>query len=243
MVNVLLSGYDGTMGGVVRSEAERRPAEFSVRPFVAAKRGEKSTEIPPETPCDVILDFSHPSRLAGLLEYAKKHKKPLVVATTGLNSVQDGEIREASRQIPILRSSNFSLGVFKFVKAVAAFARTWEGDIEVVETHHNLKKDAPSGTALTIAQAVLQSRGGAGRIVSGRTTESGKRMPGDIGISSVRGGVVAGEHEVRFYSTGAEVTMTEREYGKQSFALGALSACAFLAHSAPGLYTMEDLVK
>ena len=234
MVKIFLCGHDGTMGTIV-TECAKNQKDLSVLPFA---EGQGSCV------ADVILDFSHPDALSGLLAFVKKCKAPLVIATTGYSKEQEAQIAAAAKTIPILRSANFSLAVHKFVKAVADFARTWSGDIEIIETHHNQKKDAPSGTALVLANAILAARGGKGRIVLGRTPESGKRVPGDIGVTAVRGGSVPGLHEVRFYDQSCEVVMYEREYGKQSFALGALEACRFMAKKpAPGIYTMDDLIK
>ena len=234
MVNIFLCGHDGAMGGVVLRCAENQK-DLKLSPFT---KGQGSGC------CDVLLDFSHPEMLASILNFSKKCKAPLVIATTGYSKEQEAQIVNASKEIPILRSANFSLAVYKFIRAVADFAKSWNGDIEVVETHHNKKADAPSGTAHVIANAILKARGGKGRIVLGRTPESGKRMPGDIGVTAVRGGTVAGLHEVRFYDEAAEVVMYEREYSKQSFALGAIEACRFMAKvTKPGIYNMDDLIK
>lgn len=234
MVNIFLSGHDGIMGGVV-TQCASPMNDVKVTPF-AEGQGSGS--------CDVILDFSHPDMLASLLTFAKKCKKPLVIATTGYSKDQEKQIITVSKEIPIMKSGNYSTAVFKFVKAVAAFAGKWNGDIEIVETHHNKKADAPSGTAKMLANAILEARGGKGKIVLGRTPDSGKRVPGDIGVTAVRGGTVAGLHEVRFYDEASEVVMYEREYGKQSFALGAIEACKFMAKlTKPGIYTMDDLIR
>jgi len=234
MVNIFLCGHDGAMGGVVLQCAQSQH-NLNVSPFI---KGQGSGC------CDVLLDFSHPDMLTNILNFASKCKCPLVIATTGYSKEQEAQILTASKQIPIMKSGNYSTAVFKFIRATAEFARTWSGDIEIIETHHNRKADAPSGTALMIAGAILQSRGGKGKIILGRTPESGKRMPGDIGVTAVRGGTVAGLHEVRFYDEAAEVVMYEREYGKLSFALGALEACRFMAKvTKPGIYTMDDLIK
>jgi len=233
MVNIFLCGHDGAMGAVVTQCASEQ-SDVKVIPFAEGQGG---------TSCDVLLDFSHHSMLDTVLTFAKKAKKPIVIATTGYTKEQESQIIEASKVIPIMKSGNYSTAVFKFVKAVSAFAAKWDGDIEIVETHHNKKADAPSGTAIMLANAVLAARNGKGKIVLGRTPESDKRVPGDIGVTAVRGGTVAGLHEVRFYDQSCEVVMYEREYGKQSFALGGLEACKFMAKiTKPGIYTMDDLV-
>ena len=191
---------------------------------------------------DVVLDFSHASVLERVLKVAVERKMPLVIATTGHTRAQDELIVKSAEEIPILKSTNFSLAVYRFTKAVASFAKGWSGDIEIIETHHNMKVDAPSGTAITIANAILEARGDVGRIVLGRTPENPKRQYGDIGISVVRGGVLTGMHEVRFYDSTSEVVMYEREYSKEVFAEGALRACEFISQiRKPGLYTMADL--
>jgi len=234
MVNVFLCGHDGAMGQVVTGCAESMK-DLKVSPFA---EGQGSCNI-----ADVLLDFSHPDALSNLLTFAKKCSIPVVIATTGHSKQQISQIEDAAKVIPIFRSANFSLAVYKFVGAVSNFARNWSGDIEIVETHHNQKKDAPSGTALVLANAILQARGGKGKIILGRTPDSAKRVPSDIGVTAVRGGTVAGLHEVRFYDASCEVIMSEREYGKQSFALGALEACKYMAKiTKPGIYTMEHLV-
>jgi 4-hydroxy-tetrahydrodipicolinate reductase len=235
MVNIFLSGHDGAMGTVV-TQCAANQEDLKVTPFPVGQTG--------GMPCDVVLDFSHPDNLDMVLEFALKRKIPLVIATTGYSKKQEAEILAASREIPICKSGNFSLAVFKFIKAVGEFARNWYGDIEIIETHHNKKADAPSGTALMLANTILDVRKGMGKLVLGRTPESGKRMPGDIGVTAIRGGTVAGLHEVRFFADSAEVIMSEREYGKGSFAEGALAACKFMTKiKAPRIYTMEDLIK
>ena len=221
------------MGGVI-TQCAKDDKDVNLSPFA---EGQGSAC------CNVLLDFSHPDALESVLKFAKKCKCPVVIGTTGYTKEQEKQIADASKIIPIMKSGNYSTAVFKFVKCVGEFARKWNGDIEIVETHHNKKADAPSGTAMMLANAILAARNGKGKIIAGRTPESGKRVPGDIGVTAVRGGTVAGLHEVRFYDQACEVVMYEREYGKQSFALGALEACKFMTKvTKPGIYTMEDLI-
>jgi 4-hydroxy-tetrahydrodipicolinate reductase len=230
MVNILLCGHDGKMGKVISCIASDS-SDVNIIPFDPCGQNEGA---------DVLLDFSHHSMLDAVLAHAKKNNLPIVVATTGYTEKQEQQIRDASKVVPVFRSGNFSLSVFKFIQAAAAFAKVWDGDIEIVETHHNLKEDAPSGTALMIGNAIIAARG-EGKLVFGRSGIC-KRKAGDIGVNAVRGGAVAGEHEVRFYDQSSEVHMREREYGKNSFAIGAIEACKFMIKRKPGYYQMPDLV-
>lgn len=191
---------------------------------------------------DIILDYSHFSALDGVLDYAKKHNTPLVIATTGHSPADLQKIEKYAKTIPVFKSTNFSVAVNKFINATALFSKTWEGDIEIIETHHNKKADAPSGTAITIAERIIKSRG-KGKIILHRTHENAKRTTDDIYISAVRGGVVPGTHEVRFFCDTAEVIMKEVEYGKSSFAKGAIEACLWMKDKSAGkIYNMTDLL-
>lgn len=244
MIRILLCGYNGTMGAKVR-EAAAKFDYITIAAGVDRSGGDKvySRFSDVKEKIDVILDFSHPSLTGDVLEYASKNNIPLVIAATGHSPELLKLIEETAVKVPVLKSSNFSICVNRFIQTVADFAKTWDGDIEIIETHHNKKADAPSGTALTIADAILKARG-FGKRVPGRTPQSGKREPGDIGISAVRGGVIAGEHEVRFFSDTNEVFMKQREYGKESFAEGALRACEFMVGKSAGkLYNMSDYLK
>jgi 4-hydroxy-tetrahydrodipicolinate reductase len=268
---ITLNGFYGKMGEAVRSAAEDRNDVSIVEGFdkTAAEtvgviksktnniyichsfRSAIESKNPSLWPAvsglegDVILDFSNQESLQELLEAAEVFKKPLVIATTGYSKEQEASILRASFRTPILKASNFSTSVYHFVKAVADFAKVWKYDIEIVEAHHNRKADAPSGTAKTLADEIIKARG-YGRAVYGRT---GKREADEIGISSVRGGNIVGEHEVRFISPFNEVTMKESENSRGGFADGALDACVFMAGKkgpnprTGNLYTLEDLIK
>jgi len=193
---------------------------------------------------DVVLDFSHFSACEEVVNFAESIKANLVVAVTGHTCKQLEMLCQRAKSkadgLAILKAANFSLSMNRFMKTVAEFSRCWDGDIEIVETHHNNKVDAPSGTALVIAERIIKERG-FGKIVIGRGY--GKRMPGDIGISAVRGGVVVGEHEVRFFSDTCEISMKESEYGKGSFVKGAIEACKFMKGKTSGYYGIDDLLK
>ena len=244
---VLLFGACGAMGRTVLEVSKGMP-DVCVVAGVDSKADDGEVPVfgsPKEVNVefDVILDFSAGGNISATLDFAKERSAPLVIASTGQSEVELKCIAEAAKKSPVLKSANFSVAVNRFVASVAAFARCWHGDIEVVEVHHNKKVDAPSGTALMIANEIIESRG-FGTIVLGRGEGSKARVKGEIGISAIRGGVVAGEHEVRFFDDTCEVSMKEREYGKGSFALGALEACKFMVGKPAGeLYTMRDLLE
>jgi len=189
---------------------------------------------------DVVLDFSVASAIEDVVSFVRVSGKPLVVAVTGHNAEQIGLLGELAKEVAVFKSVNFSLVMNKFIRSVVEFSQCWDGDIEIIEAHHGNKVDAPSGTALVIAQKILAVRG-YGKIVVGRS--HGKRADGDVGISSVRGGSVKGEHEVRFFCDRGEVIMKQVEYGRESFAFGAIEACKFICNKKPCFYTMEELVE
>jgi 4-hydroxy-tetrahydrodipicolinate reductase len=193
-------------------------------------------------PADVVVDFSHISALPALLEYCKKCKLPLVLATTGQNDEQKTQIIEASKEIPVFLSANMSVGVALMKDLVRRAAQVLNGyDIEVIEKHHNQKLDAPSGTALLLADAAAEGAGGK-RFVYDRHAVRRKRDPGEIGISSVRGGTIIGEHEVLFAGYNEVITIAHSAQSRELFAAGALRAARFMAGKPAGLYTMDDLV-
>jgi len=196
---------------------------------------------------NMVLDFSKPAALDNVLRASEQWECPLVIATTGHSPEQQKAIEAEAKKRAILKSTNFSMSVFKWVKACAAIAAAFkdnpEVDIEIMEAHHNRKADGPSGTAKTVAEAILKARGW-GQIVD-RTPDNANRQPGDIGLSFMRGGNVPGYHEVCFFSPTGELRINEREYGREGFAAGALDACKMMngKKSAGRLYTLDDLVK
>jgi 4-hydroxy-tetrahydrodipicolinate reductase len=194
---------------------------------------------------DCLIDFSHVSAVDKVLHYCMEKKLPLVLCTTGLSSKQLDRVSEASHQIPILRSANMSLGVnllTKLVRQAAASLVPAGFDAEIVEKHHNQKKDAPSGTALSLAEAINKELGGAYELVTDRSSKACKREPLEIGISSVRGGNIVGEHDVIFAGVDEVITISHTAHSKAIFGKGALQAAKFLAGKTPGFYTMEDVL-
>jgi len=195
----------------------------------------------------VVIDFSSPQSAAARAAEAAERGFPLVVGTTGLSGEQAGEVEKASKKIPVVMSPNMSLGVNVLWDLVSRAAEVLGGsaDVEIIEVHHGGKKDAPSGTALSIARIVREARGGTDResLVHGRQGTAGERRQGEIGIHAVRGGDIAGDHTVLFALQGERLELTHRAQGREPLAKGALQAALFAAAKAPGLYGMSDVFK
>ena len=189
----------------------------------------------------VALDFSYPGNLDMMLENAMARGIALVIGTTGLSSEQEKQIAEAAKVIPIVRALNFSTGVAVLRRLVAMAAKTLgeDFDIEIVETHHNQKEDAPSGTAKALLAAADPD--GTYDVVYGREGRPGKRGR-EIGMHAVRGGTVAGEHSVMFYGPMEEIELRHRADSREIFARGAVRAARFAANAKPGLYTIDDVL-
>ena len=193
---------------------------------------------------DVLVDFSRADALPELLEAALAKGMPAVLCATGYTDAELAQIKAASGHIAILRSANMSLGVSVLRELVAMAAKVLgeDFDIEIVEKHHRMKLDSPSGTALMLLEAASEARGGVATPVYGRYGRMEKRSPQDIGLHAVRGGTVTGEHEVGFYGNGEQILLTHRAENRALFAQGALKAARFLADKPAGLYTMRDVV-
>ncbi len=194
---------------------------------------------------DVIIDFSRASALEGLLDYALAHKTPCVIASTGHSAEQKEAIVRAAREIPVFFSANFSLGVNVLLavcrKAAAALGESF--DIEIVEKHHNQKVDAPSGTALMLADGISSVLEEKPEYVYDRYNRHAPRAKREIGISAVRGGTIVGEHDVIFAGSQEVVTLSHTAYSREIFANGSLKAASFLATRVPGLYDMESMIE
>ena len=198
-----------------------------------------------DVPFDVAIDFSRPAAAMAVLDLCLREKKPLVIGTTGLGEGEMARLKEASQVIPVFFSRNMSLGVNLQLALVQAATRVLGDafDPEIVETHHNLKVDAPSGTALMLAEAIEGARDGESELVFGRHETNKRRDKKEIGIHSLRGGNKAGEHSVYFLGTDEEIIITHRAGSKRVFADGAVKAAAFLLEQRPGFYTMKDVIR
>ena len=250
MTKIVLCGANGKMGHTLAGCIAKREdctviagidsytKQYDSFPIV------ETAEQLPEQP-DVIIDFSNPSSLDMLLNYAFTHHVALVLATTGYSEAQIAQIHTAAEQIPVFFTFNMSLGINLLVE-LAKRATAILGDqfdIEIVEKHHNQKVDAPSGTALALADSMNQAMDGQYAYTCDRSTRREKRNPKETRISSVRGGSIVGEHDVIFAGRDEVVTLSHTAYSKAIFAKGALEAAKFLAGKAPGMYSMTDVVR
>ena len=191
---------------------------------------------------DVIIDFSHHTAVPGVLEYAKKRALPAIIATTGCTDEENAVIREASEVIPVFASGNMSIGVAVLAALAAEAARIMkDADIEIVETHHKNKLDAPSGTALLIANEIKTNRPDA-NFVLGRSGMR-KREKNDIGINSVRCGNIVGIHEVIISTESQTITLKHEAHTRALFAEGAVAAARFICGKGAGLYNIKDMVR
>ena len=250
MISVMISGCNGHMGQVVTGMCEANE-EIQVVAGVdlntTGKNGYPVYADPMEYPgtVDCIIDFSNPAALSGLLRYCKQTGAAVVLATTGYTPEQLSEIEDASKEIRIFKSANMSLGINVLLSLVKQATKVLGGscDIEIVEKHHNRKLDAPSGTAIMIADAAASELAEQPEYVYERHSVRRKRQKTEIGISAVRGGTIVGEHEILFAGTDEVLELRHSAYSREIFANGAVRAAQFLSgRTAPGLYNMEDLV-
>lgn len=193
---------------------------------------------------DVIIDFSNPAALEGLLNFAIERKLPIIAATTGLSPAQKNLVQAASKIIPVFSSANMSLGVNLLIDLVKKAARLLESnfDIEIIEKHHNQKLDAPSGTALAIADSINNVLEQKHEYVYDRHSRRKKRSKTEIGIHAVRGGTIVGEHSVIFAGNDEIIEINHSAMSKDIFGTGALRAARFIYGKKPGLYDMNDLI-
>lgn len=196
------------------------------------------------TECDVILDFSRAEAVYDILPYALQHRLPVVLATTGHSEEEMQYIRETARTIPVFKTSNMSLGVNLLInlsKQAARFLGT-AYDVEIIEYHHNQKVDSPSGTALSIAEAISEEFVDGKELVYGRHSKCEKRTPAQLGIHAVRGGTIVGKHDVMYIGTSEIVTLSHQAESRQVFCFGALRAAVFLLTKQNGLFNMNDII-
>lgn len=246
-VKVLVGGCNGRMGQILCrliDESENFQVQYAYDKTawewpnycVCTNLDDIDDDLP-----DIIIDFSAPEATMELLTFACNNNIPIVIATTGLSVLQTDRIHMASTNIPIFQSANMSLGINLMKRTVKKLAPALEAaDIEIVETHHNRKKDAPSGTAKLLASAINESLGDTKKIVYGRT---GKREANEIGISSIRGGNIPGTHTVYFFLENETIEITHTDHSPDVFAEGALKAAEFLLNkNERGLYGMDDML-
>ncbi len=248
-MRILLSGACGRMGRTVAEACRERGFSVVAGVDVASFKEEMGFPIFPSfeevnIKADVLIDFTRPETLPELLKYALKEKLPSVIATTGFNDADEKRILEATRQIPIFRSANMSLGVNLLKRLIVKAAQVLgdQFDVEIVERHHNRKIDAPSGTALMLFEELNKTYPGGREMVAGRESRTQARSPREIGVHAVRGGTLAGTHEVGFYGAGESLIFTHAAENRSVFAQGALAAAAYIKDKPPGHYGMDDLI-
>ena len=241
-MRAIVCGACGCMGRVLRqmiNEALDWTLAAGVDPYGQTPDVLPSLEGCPEA--DVIIDFSHHSGTNALLAYAVERKLPVVIATTGHTPEELAAIAEAAKKIPVFRSGNMSVGVALLCSLAKKAASVFpEADIEIVETHHNHKLDAPSGTALMLAEAIGEARDNP-PLQLGRSGNC-PRQKGEIGIHAVRGGDIVGDHTVLFAGDGERIELTHRASSRMTFAKGALRAAKWLAGASAGYYDMQDVL-
>jgi len=251
MLKIIISGCNGHMGRVVESLCNADPQVEVVAGFDILGSNDRSFPIctsPSQFSgqADAVIDFSSPAALDGLLEFAKTTKTPLVLATTGYSPEQIAQIGAAALEVPIFRSANMSLGINVLIELVKKAANVLGDsyDIEIVERHHRRKVDAPSGTALMIADAAASACGHETEYVYERNSVRRPRDKREIGISAVRGGTIVGEHEIIFAGHDEVMEIKHTALSREIFAQGAVEAAKFMSGiTAPGLYDMSQLVK
>ena len=247
MIKILLSGCFGRMGSAVISAA-RENGKIEIISGVDITEGESSFPVyksifdNAEVP-DVIIDFSHHSALPGILNYAVKNNVPVVIATTGHDKEETDLMEKASELIPVFFSRNMSIGVNLLI-ALSRKASEFLGldyDVEIIEKHHRNKLDAPSGTALMIADAIAETREDTSYVYD-RHDRREKRSSEEIGIHAVRGGSIIGEHEVIFAGKDEVITISHSAASRSLFAAGAIKAAEFIIGKEPKLYSMDDML-
>lgn len=249
MTRIIIQGINGRMGKVLCELIEQRDdcrvvGGVDVTPQsgaipVAASLEELNVE------ADVLIDFSSPAATKNALRFCAKHALPCVICTTGLDEEAEKLLTEASARCAVFKSANMSMGINLLAQLAqqAAAALGLDYDIEIIEKHHHNKLDAPSGTALLLADEINKVADQPYEYVYDRHSVRQKRSPREIGLHSVRGGSIVGEHEILFCGPDEVITLSHSAGSRRVFANGAVNAAVFLAYKGPGLYTMKDLMK
>lgn len=247
MTRIILSGCMGRMGKVITNiAAETENAEIvcgvdlvsGAAPYPVYQSFAEISE-----DADAIIDFSHPSNFENILAFAKEKNLPVVFATTGLSEEQRAKMQEAADTIPVFFSANMSLGINLLIRLAKQAAVILEDkfDIEIIEKHHNRKIDAPSGTALAIADAIADSLTVKPQYVYDRQSVRKQRDKNEIGIHAIRGGTIVGEHDVLFAGPDEVVTLSHHAASRDVFAQGAVRAALYMHGKPKGFYSMDDL--
>ena len=250
MVKIIMHGCNGHMGQVISGIVEKDPDAEIVAGIDIADQGKNSypvfTDIDTcQVEADAIIDFSSAKATDKLLEYSAARQIPVVLCSTGLSEEQLAKVEETSKKVAVLKSANMSLGIntlLKLVQDAAKVLATAGFDMEIVEKHHRLKVDAPSGTALALADSINEAMDNKYHYVYDRSQKSEKRDDKEIGISAVRGGTIVGEHEIIFAGQDEVIEFKHTAYSKAIFGKGAVEAAKFLAGKPAGRYDMSDVI-
>ena len=250
MVKVIMHGCNGRMGQVI-TDLAKEDADIEIVAGIDVIDNKDNgypvfTDINDcDVEADVVIDFTNSKAVDNLLAYCEEKKLPVVLCSTGLSEEQVEKVSKVSSNIPVLRSGNMSVGINTLIKILETVSKPLKEagfDIEIVEKHHNQKLDAPSGTAMMLADAVNNELGGDMEYVYDRSSRRSIRPEKEIGISAVRGGTIVGDHDVIFAGKDEVVQITHRAYSRAIFAKGALSAAKFLKGKTSGLYNMSDVI-
>ncbi len=250
MTKIIMSGCNGAMGTMISSIVAQDPEAEIVAGIDIVDDGTKSYPIfssikDCDVEADALIDFSTPKILDDLLAYCEEKKLPAVLCTTGYDEEQLAKIEKAVDKFAVLKSANMSLGVNTLLRLLQEAAKVFapEGfDIEIVEKHHNQKVDAPSGTALALADSINEAMDGQYEYVYDRSQKREKRDKKELGISAVRGGTIVGDHDVIFAGTDEVITFSHTAYSKAVFAKGAVAAAKFLKGKTEGRFEMADVI-
>jgi 4-hydroxy-tetrahydrodipicolinate reductase len=250
MVRIIMHGCNGHMGQVISGLVEQDPAAQIVAGIDVADNGRNSYPVftnmkECQVEADAIIDFSTAKAVDALLAYSVERQIPVILCTTGLSEEQLQKVEEASKKVAVLRSANMSLGIntlMKLIQDAAKVLATAGFDMEIVERHHRLKVDAPSGTALALADSLNEAMDNSYTYVYDRSSRREQRPDKEIGISAVRGGTIIGEHEVIFAGPDEVIEFKHTAHSKAVFGKGAIEAAKFLAGKPAGKYDMSDVI-
>lgn len=252
MINILFNGCNGRMGSVIADIVSKKEDCQIICGIDIADKGNYEfpvytsfEQVPSDIKIDVIIDFSHFSALKGIIDFVESRKIPVVLATTGYSADDMDKIKALSEKVAVFRSANMSIGI-SLLKNLCQKAAAFLGedfDIEIVERHHNQKLDAPSGTALAIADAINEADNNKYEYIYDRHSRSAKRSKHEIGISAVRGGNIVGDHEVIFAGNNEILEINHKALSRGIFGEGAVKAALYLWDKPAGMYNMDMLAQ
>ena len=247
-MKIVICGCNGKMGRSLLKLLENHPEhevvagiDKNTQPYQNLRVYSSINQF--DSKADVLIDFSHPSALTDILDYCQKTNTPPVICTTGLSKTQVEQIKNASEHIPIFYSQNMSYGMGLMINLIKSAAKALCGnaDIEIIEKHHNQKIDAPSGTALLLAEKISENLSYSPELVFDRTTQRKPRSKEEIGIHCIRGGCIFGEHEVMFGCDSEILTISHEVLSRDVFSQGAILAAEFIVNKPHGIYNMSDV--